>query len=1055
VGLCAAVAVIEIRVLGELRVARDGAALALPASRRTRALLGYLAATGRAHTRQGLCDLLWDGPDDPRAELRWSLTKLRHVVDQPGAPGIEADRERVALAPGAASIDASRAQALLADGIERTADAELEEASDLLQDEFMLGLELASCYRFHAWCMAERERYRSLRVRVARTRVERAAGEPARALALSRRWIAADPLAEAAHASVVRLLATLGRVGEAQTHCRQAESMFRRELGAAPAAELREAAEALRSTPRRVVDDSEDTRHPTDAQTEAPSRAPAIEPAQTVGRAAQLAAIEAAIAALAAGGEWSPPPPLLLFVGEPGIGKSHLLGELALRAAAAGCRVLSARCFEAEMTRPYGCLVDALRDLAHEDVPAALAQDLGPLLPGLVDTPSPAGDRTRLFDAAASLFAGLAGGRPVALLIDDLQWADEGSASLLHFVARRAGAASVLLAGAARAGELEDNPWARALAQSLARSRRLTRIALEPLDPAQIALLIGASSDTRLDPRATHRASGGNPLLALALTRAHHAGADGAPLTWQWLVDEQVERLDDRTRELVAWAAVTGREFRPELLAAASGVGEGDVLERLARLERRELLRETSEGRWDFAHDLLREAVYRGLSAPRRRAIHRQVALSLEAAAALDPSLYAEVAHHGSQAGDHRLTVRACLAAAEHCLRVFANTQALAAVDRCLASLERLPSGAERTTAQIAALKLRILAGAAGGRLPAQAPRLASELAAAIDVAQDLGLNTAAASGLHMLSWLTQQGNDIERTRAATLRAERASRGAGAPSRCTQLANSGRCLLEVEQDLGRARDLIASAALLADEHDLQVIELEWGRGLVDRHRGDLAGAERYLRRAVELARLREDHWREFECQCWLAAICYERREFGAVVVLGDGIAAVAARMSGVQAPLGASLQALAQLQLTPLPATDAALLARLDASVAELRSLDDQAHLAYVQNLAALVDLQSSRPAKAAQRATEALAAAQIVNRDTEIAVARAILACSALGEGRRREASAWLDGWCSAAGARPGLSARAALHLVHARDVVDGVASVDRIPMLVPTLDR
>ena len=66
-----------IRLLGELQlVGCDGRAVALPASRKTRALLGYLIATGQPHRRERLCDLLWDGPDDPRAELRWSLSKI-------------------------------------------------------------------------------------------------------------------------------------------------------------------------------------------------------------------------------------------------------------------------------------------------------------------------------------------------------------------------------------------------------------------------------------------------------------------------------------------------------------------------------------------------------------------------------------------------------------------------------------------------------------------------------------------------------------------------------------------------------------------------------------------------------------------------------------------------------------------------------------------------------------------------------------------------------------------------------------------------------------------
>src|SRR6478752_4844785 len=91
---------LQIRVLGDIAVVRGGRAVPLPASKKTRALLGYLVATGTPHLRERLCELLWDGPDDPRAALRWSLSKLRPLVDEARTPRLEADRERVAFTDG-------------------------------------------------------------------------------------------------------------------------------------------------------------------------------------------------------------------------------------------------------------------------------------------------------------------------------------------------------------------------------------------------------------------------------------------------------------------------------------------------------------------------------------------------------------------------------------------------------------------------------------------------------------------------------------------------------------------------------------------------------------------------------------------------------------------------------------------------------------------------------------------------------------------------------------------------------------------------------------------
>jgi DNA-binding SARP family transcriptional activator len=84
-----------LRVLGELCVERDGQRQTLPPSKKTRALLGYLLVEPREHSREQLCDLFWDAPDDPRGALRWSLS--RPLLEEPGRPRLIADRERVRL----------------------------------------------------------------------------------------------------------------------------------------------------------------------------------------------------------------------------------------------------------------------------------------------------------------------------------------------------------------------------------------------------------------------------------------------------------------------------------------------------------------------------------------------------------------------------------------------------------------------------------------------------------------------------------------------------------------------------------------------------------------------------------------------------------------------------------------------------------------------------------------------------------------------------------------------------------------------------------------------
>src|SRR4051812_41065853 len=81
---------LQVRLLGPLSISHDGAELELPGSRKARALLGYLALAPRPVARSQLCELLWDVPNDPRGELRWCLSKIRGIVDEPGRRRVNA-----------------------------------------------------------------------------------------------------------------------------------------------------------------------------------------------------------------------------------------------------------------------------------------------------------------------------------------------------------------------------------------------------------------------------------------------------------------------------------------------------------------------------------------------------------------------------------------------------------------------------------------------------------------------------------------------------------------------------------------------------------------------------------------------------------------------------------------------------------------------------------------------------------------------------------------------------------------------------------------------------
>ncbi len=207
---------LRLQVLGELRVLRDGTTLTLPASRKTRALLAYLALTARPQRRERLCEMFWDLPDDPRGSLRWALSKIRPFVNAPERTRVEADRERVSLVLDPSEVDLLEIRLAL-----EPPEADL--SLDLLKPMAMAlaaplleGLDLPHLDAYQSWLAAEREEAQRLRLRV----LERIARHPGtggtEALRWVRDWHASDPLSSASASILARTLKRLGRPDEAE-----------------------------------------------------------------------------------------------------------------------------------------------------------------------------------------------------------------------------------------------------------------------------------------------------------------------------------------------------------------------------------------------------------------------------------------------------------------------------------------------------------------------------------------------------------------------------------------------------------------------------------------------------------------------------------------------------------------------------------------------------------------------------------------------------------------------------------------------------------------------
>ncbi|MEP2101297.1 MAG: alpha/beta fold hydrolase [Parasphingorhabdus sp.] len=156
---------LEIGVLGGLSVRRDDHALKLPASRKTRAMLAFLLLTGKPQHRERLCDLFWEGPDDPRGALRSAIWKLRRLLNDSEAERIVADREWVRFEPVAVKVDYSNlTERALRD--EALNGQEFSETRAVLDQPLLAGLDLPDHAQYQAWLSAMREEAETLRGRL-------------------------------------------------------------------------------------------------------------------------------------------------------------------------------------------------------------------------------------------------------------------------------------------------------------------------------------------------------------------------------------------------------------------------------------------------------------------------------------------------------------------------------------------------------------------------------------------------------------------------------------------------------------------------------------------------------------------------------------------------------------------------------------------------------------------------------------------------------------------------------------------------------------------------
>jgi DNA-binding SARP family transcriptional activator/tetratricopeptide (TPR) repeat protein len=706
---------LQLTLLGGFQ-ARIGSGPALPLrTRKAQALLAYLAlSAGRAHPRDKLATLLWGNSPEGQARnsLRQALFALRRALP---AGGVRVEGDAVAVDPATVEVDVAAFERGVAEGTS----AALEAAVPLYQGDLLAGLSVEGAAGFEEWLLGERERLRELALEgLAKLLAhQRSAARTEPAIQTGLKLSSLDPLQEPVHRTLMRLYAQTGRRGAALRQYQQCVGALQRELGVEPEAEtkqlyqeiIRRRDEAPSSRTALGKAGQELTRRaPLGSRPEAVTTETSL-----IGRDVELATLRNALAE-AGGGRGR----AVAVLGEAGVGKTRLLVEVATEARQGGSHVLFGRAYESAQILPFGPWVDAFRTggLITEEVMVSglnpvWRAELARLFPELAGPglPAPSDDYLRLFESVAYLVAHVAATQPLALMLEDLHWADEMSLRLLSFLGRRVKAWPVLVVATAREEELADADTLRRVLGELRGEGHFGELLLSPLSRADTSRLVRcltvAGSDAGtvawLEEQAW-AASEGNPFVVVETVRALREGLTlqepatlSLPQRVRDVIAGRVARLSEGSRQLLSVAAVIGREFDFALLQRASRVPDRDAAEGVEELVRRRMLHGVDEA-FDFTHDRIREVVYGGLLPPRRKLLHGDVAVALDAltAGALDPPAGA-LGRHYRHAEVWDKAVFHLREAGLKALARSSNREAVAYFEQALAALSHLPETRE------------------------------------------------------------------------------------------------------------------------------------------------------------------------------------------------------------------------------------------------------------------------------------------------------------------------------------------------------------------------
>jgi DNA-binding SARP family transcriptional activator len=648
----------RIGILGPVELAGDGPVQLGGAMERC--LLAVLAVhCGEVVSAAALVDALW-GDDPPRTAgktLQNYVLRLRRVMAGVAGATIVTGPAGYCLRAPPDMVDAKLAEGLIGEGRGDLTGGDPAMAALLLRRA--LGLWRGPALQEFAdrpFAAAEASRLEELREAALEDLfdAELALGHHHEVVAELEGLVLRGPLRERRWGELMVALYRDGRQTEALESFRRLRRMLDEDLGVVPGAEVRLLHQAI------LQHSPELDWHPRQLD--------AAGPAGYFGRAPEMSRLLACLEMASAGRGG-----VVLLAGEPGIGKSHALRQLIDRARAGSAIVLIGRCVEGAWVPPFLPFAEAIAGYGETAGPERLRTDLGPagaalvriaprlseLLPDLGPPAAlqPDDERFRLLDAGAQFFTALSGQATVLLVLDDLHWADSGTAMMMRHIARACGRHRLLIAGAYRTTETANEDLLDDMLGAMQPETACTTIRLGALNTEAVGQLLAAEAGARVSPSlisAIDAHTGGNPFFAkevirhLAEERALREDSSGELETSLPLVavPEGVRQVLARRRTRLSAAAnrllECGSGFAgPFLFPVAANAADLDDTAALSALD--ELLAAgmvrpgADPERYEFGHALVRHAVYDSLNPSRRARLHRRLAHALEAARAEVP----------------------------------------------------------------------------------------------------------------------------------------------------------------------------------------------------------------------------------------------------------------------------------------------------------------------------------------------------------------------------------------------------------------------------------